>query len=229
MRAFVSWSGGKDAALACRRALDDPRLTVVGLLNMTEEDGVHSRTHGVPTELLRLQGRLLGLPLWQQPASWENYEQRFKAVVARLKAEHGVSAGVFGDIDLLPHREWIERVCGECGITPFLPLWGEERESLLREFRATGFSALIVAVRADVLDRTWPGRALDEAAVRELRAMKSIDLCGEAGEFHTVVTAAPYFRGRIAIEPGPVYGRDGHWLLEIAGFSGIEAGAERGG
>ncbi|MFH1623834.1 MAG: hypothetical protein ABID54_01605, partial [Pseudomonadota bacterium] len=45
MKAFVSWSGGKESALSYYRAMK--KLEVTHLLNMVSEDGERSRRHGL--------------------------------------------------------------------------------------------------------------------------------------------------------------------------------------
>jgi diphthamide synthase (EF-2-diphthine--ammonia ligase) len=74
-------------------------------------------------------------------ASWDGYEAAFLDGLAELRGELGVEVGVFGDIDLQPHRDWVERVCAVAGLRACLPLWRESRRALLDELLATGVGA----------------------------------------------------------------------------------------
>ena len=179
MDVFASWSGGKDSALALNKALKAGHR-VSALLNFLREDGVRSRSHGVRSEALRPQAEAMGVPIVQVPTSWAEYEARFKEAVRELKAL-GVEGGIFGDIELREHRDWVERVCGELGITPLLPLWGASSGELFAEMVASGFKAVLVATR------------LDESLIAELRAMGAHPF-GENGEYHTFVVDGPLFR-----------------------------------
>lgn len=192
MKVFVSWSGGKESALSCYRAMQRKDLEVTHLLNMVSEDGIHSRSHGVKAELLEAQAKAMGLPILQKRCTWDTYEEAYKNAVAELKRE-GIEGGIFGDIDLQPHRDWVERVSAECGIKAILPLWGGERESLITEFIEAGFAATVVSVKPEALGPEWIGRKLDRAFVEEIKKLGNIDLCGEAGEYHTLVTGGPIF------------------------------------
>ncbi|MDP8258281.1 MAG: diphthine--ammonia ligase [Candidatus Aadella gelida] len=214
MKAFVSWSGGKDAALSCYRAMRDKDIDVTHLLNMVSEDGKHSRTHGVSSEMLRIQAGAMSLPIVQKRTSWGNYEEGFKKTVAILK-EDGIEAGVFGDIDLQQHRDWVERVCAETGIRPIFPLWQAEREALLTEFIDLGFEAFVVSVKADVMGPEWIGRKIDKMYIKELKGLDKVDLCGEAGEYHTLVVSGPIFKQKIDILKSKKINRDKHWFLDI--------------
>ena len=188
--AFVSWSGGKDSALAFHRARSRG-LRVVALLNMLDEDGRRSHSHGLPPGFIASQARSLGVELLQPRASWEGYEGEFKRACGAL-ASRGVTEAVFGAIAVDEHREWVERVCRECGLTPHLPLWGEGSRKLLDEFLGLGFCALIVSVELGSLDESFLGRELDRRAVDEL-IRSGADASGEAGEYHTVVLSGPEF------------------------------------
>ena len=137
LTAFSSWSGGKDSCLALHRSLAGGNSVAV-LFTMTHESGGFLRTHGTPGALIERQAEALGLPVRFASSTWQGYEAAFKEEVARLKSG-GIEAGVFGDIDLAEHREWIERVCAEMAIEPLLPLWGEKREDLVLEFIDLGY------------------------------------------------------------------------------------------
>ena len=192
MKVFVSWSGGKESALSCYRAMQRKDLEVAYLLNMVSEDGAHSRSHGVKANRLEAQAEAMGVPILQKRCTWDTYEDAFKNAVAELKKE-GIEGGIFGDIDLQAHRDWVERVSKESGIKAILPLWGGEREHLITEFLEAGFEATVVSVKPEALGPEWIGRKIDKVFVEDIKKMGNIDLCGEAGEYHTFVTGGPIF------------------------------------
>jgi len=214
MKAFVSWSGGKETSLAYYRAKDIDNFEVKYLLNMVSEDGMHSRSHGISSDLLRAQAEAIGIPLVQRKTSWKRYEEEFKKAVLGFKKQ-GVQAGVFGDIDLQEHRDWVERVCRELKIKPILPLWKRKREDLLKEFIQAGFKTIVVATNADFLGQEWLGRQINEQFIEDLKALGNVDLCGEKGEFHTFVTSGPLFKKRIEITKSRTRYKKGRWFLDI--------------
>jgi uncharacterized protein (TIGR00290 family) len=181
------------------------------LLNFLSEDGEKSRSHGIKAEILNLQAKAIGIPLIQIKTSWENYEENFKKVVIELKGK-GIEGGVFGDMELEGHREWIERVCAELQIEAILPLWGIAPRNLLTEFWENGFKAIVVATR---LNESLLGRSLDKAFLSEIQKFNSHP-CGENGEYHTFVTAGPLFRKPLELIPGKKEKRDGMWFLEFS-------------
>ena len=212
-QAFVSWSGGKDCCLACYRAAAGG-LKIRYLVNMVTEDGQRSRSHGLATKWLQMQAQAIGTPLRQRPTTSANYEAEFKSALLSLKQE-GVTAGVFGDIDFNAHREWIDRVCSETGVIPYLPLWGENQNRIMREFIDLGFEAVVVAARADRLGEEWLGRKIDSDFLADLARLENITPCGEAGEYHSLVIDGPLFQQRIKIIETKKVLKDGHWLLDM--------------
>jgi len=210
MRVFASWSGGKESALATYRATSQG-YQVAYLVNFISEDGKRSRSHGIPSSVIALQAKATGIPLIQVKTSWEHYEENFKKTITWLKGK-GITGGIFGDIDLEEHKDWVERVCAELGITPLLPLWGSGAEKLLAEFFGSSFKATIVAT---TLDKSLLGKSLDKAFLDELRKY-GCHPCGESGEYHTFVTDGPIFKQSLNIIQGEKVRRDNVWFLDIS-------------
>jgi len=211
---FVSWSGGKESSLACYRAKANG-LTPSYLLNMTVEDGSRSRTHGLAREVLSLQAEAIGIPLIQRKTSWKNYEDNFKKTVLELK-EKGTEGGVFGDIDLEEHRRWVKRVCKETNIRAYLPLWGKCQKKILEDFINLGFQAVVVAQKIEFLGERWLGRKIDGKFVNEITTFENITPCGEAGEYHTLVTDGPIFKKRMRIVETKTHQRGEQRFLDIS-------------
>jgi uncharacterized protein (TIGR00290 family) len=213
-KAFVSWSGGKETSLSCYKTMQSKDIKITYLLNMVSCDGKHSRSHGVNLGLLQLQAEAIGIPIIQRRTTWKTYEEEFKKAVSDFKKE-GIQAGVFGDIDLQEHRDWVERVCQEIGIKPILPLWKRKREKLLEEFIQAGFKAIVVATNAQFLGKDWLGRQIDKEFIEELKTLRNIDLCGEKGEYHTFVYDGPIFKKPVDFTIGEKIAEDKHWFLEL--------------
>ena len=210
MKAFSSWSGGKECALATYKAISDGH-EVCYLLNFISEDGRRSRSHGIKADVLALQAKAIGIPIVQVKTSWEDYESNFKKAVGELKTK-GIEAGIFGDVEIEAHREWVERVCGEVGIKPFLPLWGREPEGLLAELLRLKFQAIVVATK---LEPELLGKRLNRSVIERIK-MLGFHPCGENGEYHTFVTAGPIFKKKLKIIEDKRERREDMWFLEIS-------------
>lgn len=218
MKIIASWSGGKDGCFACYKALAEGH-EVSYLVNFISREFRRVSFHGTRAHLISRQAQAIGIPLVQYtvPPDMSLYEQTFKKAVSSLK-RNGIEGMVFGDIYLQEHKDWIERVCGELGITPLLPLWGMAPERILSDFIEAGFEAVIVSARSDIFDKKWLGQRIDHTSLLGLKKLaeeKGLDVCGEQGEYHTLVVAGPLFRKRLQVTHGDRVQRNGYWFLDI--------------
>ena len=65
----------------------------------------------------------------------------------------------------------------------------------------------MVHVAANGLDKSWLGRRIDEAAAVELAKLGEkygINVCGEGGEYESLVVDAPWFKERLVIDEAEV-------------------------
>lgn len=168
------------------------------LLNVMNENGKISRSHGIPKAILQAQAEAAALPIHLISSSWQEYEQHFTAALKELKDTYCVSHAVFGDIDLQPHRDWEEMVCNKAGLTAYLPLWQQDRRSLVMQMLNSGIQTMIVSCNG-VMGTSFIGKTLTLSVIDELEAL-GVDACGENGEFHTLVYDCPLFKYPIEVE-----------------------------
>lgn len=211
-----SWSGGKDSCLALYQAIQ-AGARPSALLTMLQDDGRRSRSHGLALDVLQAQASALGIPLVTRATSWDDYERTFIDALRELQAA-GVQAAVFGDIDLQDHLEWERMVCREAELAPHLPLWQTSRAAVLSAFWDAGFQATVIATNDEKLGRGYLGRLLDPALTNEFER-RGIDLCGEEGEYHTVVTDGPIFSRPLSLHLNEVSLRSGYWFIDAEIFN----------
>ena len=214
-RLALSWSGGKDSALALW-ALAESRLMPEALLTTVTEEYGRVSMHGVRRSLLRRQAAAAGLPLVEIeiPASCTNdvYESRFAAAFASGELAT-IDEVAFGDLFLEDIRGYRESRLAAADRRARFPVWGRDTAALARRFLGAGFRAILVCVDPRALDPSLAGRDYDERLLDELPA--GVDPCGENGEFHTFVTAGPIFDRPIDCRRGEVVERDGFVFCDL--------------
>ncbi|MBL7757682.1 MAG: diphthine--ammonia ligase [Chitinophagaceae bacterium] len=212
MRSLTSWSGGKDSCYALMQAIDAGIKPAV-LLNVMNETGRRSRSHGLPASILEAQATQAGIPLHTVSSSWNDYENNFVRSLQELKLEYQLTHAVFGDIDLQAHRDWEEKVCARAGLIPVLPLWLRARKQLALEMLQAGIQTLIVSCN-EVMGQRFLGRYLTSELLDELESL-GVDPCGENGEFHTLVTDCPLFKNSLKAEITDTETHEGYWFAAI--------------
>jgi uncharacterized protein (TIGR00290 family) len=214
-RVLLSWSGGKDSALALAALSDDPTIEVVGLLTSVTRDYDRVSIHGVQRALLDAQSAALGLPLTEialEPQCTNAaYEAAFLTALETARARHpGVDAIAFGDLFLEDVRAYRERLLAGTAIEPLFPLWGEPTATLAEHCCNLGIEARLVCVDTTQLSSAFAGRLFDRELLAELPT--GVDPCGERGEFHTFVANAPGFGAPVRYTVGEIVRRDDRFV-----------------
>jgi uncharacterized protein (TIGR00290 family) len=212
----LSWSGGKDSALALRALRDEQGVEPVALLTTVTEDFGRVSMHGVRRELVLEQARAAGVPLVEVgiPAACPNevYEARMRSALEAPPLDH-VPVMAFADLFLEDIRAYREERLALVGKRALFPVWGRDTDLLAREFIEAGFEAVLVSVDPSQLDPSFVGRSFDLELLADLP--DGVVPCGENGEFHTFVHGGPIFSEPIPIELGETVMRDGFAFCDL--------------
>jgi len=166
----MSWSGGKDSALALHELRADPRYEVVALMTSVSEEFRRVSHHGVREELLEAQAEAIGVPLTKiylpsgetTPCTNAVYEEIMGRVMEDFKSQ-GVYTVGFGDLFLEDLRAWRERNMAKAGMSGVFPIWKWDTHQLSRQIIAMGFKAILSCVEGLAFSRScmpasWPPR-----------------------------------------------------------------------
>ncbi|MCK5628784.1 diphthine--ammonia ligase [Candidatus Bathyarchaeota archaeon] len=213
VKVAVLWSGGKDSSLACYRALQNDLEVAILVAFLWEKP---SLAH--PLSLVKLQSEAIQIPLHESKVGKPYFEQ-YRETIVRLKKNFGVEGVVTGDISYVDsfHGNWIDDVCKGTGVKVIKPLWGIDRALILKSLVSEGFKAMFTCVKKPWFNEEWIGRMLDEESMEDLKKLceeLGMDLCGEMGEFHTMMLDAPFFKHRIRILEYNIERNNGVFYLE---------------
>lgn len=192
---ILSWSGGKDSALALHQLRQQVEYEVRGLLTSVNDHYGRISMHGVREQLLDEQADAIGLPLYkirlpERPSNAE-YERQMASALESFRT-HGVRHVAFGDLYLEDIRQYRLDNLRKAKMEAVFPLWQRNTATLARDFIALGFKAVLCCVDGERLGAEFAGRAYDAALLDDLPA--DVDPCGENGEFHSFVHDGPGFR-----------------------------------
>lgn len=222
----LSWSGGKDSALALHALRDGAAYEVSALITSVTTGYDRISIHGVRRALLEQQADALGLPLLEVSLEPASSDEAYQAAFLRGLAELGrlqprVAHVAFGDLYLADVRAYRDRLLARTTYRGLYPLWQQPTRELAERFIAAGFEATLVCTDNTQIDPSFAGRSFDRSLLADLPS--TADPCGENGEFHTFVFAGPIFRRPVAWVKGDTITRDGRFtycdLVEIEGVA----------
>ena len=213
MKFVMSYSCGKDSTLALHKLLAAGHEPV-GLLVMFNEKWERSFFHGADRPLLEAYADALGIPLILRPTDGYDYHLSMEEGLRQAKALGAQFAG-FGDIDIEGNRAWSEERCRNAGLRAEFPLWHAGRRDNTLEVVSLGYRCLIKTVNKTLLPKSLCGQMLDDITLAVMEAA-GVDLCGENGEYHTLVVDGPIFRHPLPYKLGEIleFGGD-HPVVDV--------------
>lgn len=215
MKFIMSYSCGKDSTLALHHMTAQGNEPVA-LLTMVNQDADRSFFHGADYSMLRAYSDALDIPLLPVPTAGETYHLAMERSLKKAAAL-GAEAACFGDIDIERNRAWCEARCQSAGLKAVFPLWHRDRGGNVRQLVALGYQCLIKSINNTLLPKSLLGRIIDADVIAIMREC-GIDICGENGEYHTLVMNGPVFLRPLAYQTGEI--------LDFGDYSVIEVTAE---
>ena len=199
MRLAALFSGGKDSTYAIRLA-EQLGNDVSYLVSMQSENPDSYMFHTVNQQLTELQAEAMGkeyVVAYTKGRKEEELED-LEATLASLDVDGVVTGAIASQYQ----KQRVDRISSKLGLSHFSPLWGRVRVELMTEIIDSAMEFIFSAVAALGLDDKWLGKKADQTTLNrliELNRLYSVDVCGEGGEFETLVLDAPWFRKRLEI------------------------------
>jgi len=210
----ASYSGGKDGALALYRAVKKGHEPIC-LLTTYNESTERSWFHGVPAAVLHNVSELMGIPLELiKTGEGNKYDKDFENALVHMK-ERGARTCVFGDIDIQEHRDWCDTRCKNAGLKSMFPLWNNDRRELVYELIDSDIKAIITIVDTSKMSEKFLGMRLTRKLADEISA-GGVDICGENGEYHTLVYDSPLFREPLQFTLGEIVRQGNISILPVS-------------
>lgn len=211
-KAIVLWTGGKD----CNLALHEAKETGFEIVRLVTFLIGEKKLRAHPSEVMEQQAKSLEIP-YEFVLIEEPYDESYEKEIALLKEKYGIDTIVTGDIaEVNGNSNWITERCKSCGVDVFLPLWHLDRKQILQKMINLKFNIVFSCVKEPWFTKDWLGRELNEEAVDELEIIHKdtgLDICGENGEYHTLVVNGPGYTTSIEIGNWSILDDNGVYLL----------------
>ena len=156
-----------------------------------------------PLSFLAVQAQALGLPHYVFNVK-EPFDLSYEDAILSVKKKRGISTLLAGDIAAVAGHDpdWMTDRCTRCGVNLIKPLWHRDRTELLRMLLSLKFKVVFSCVKRPWFTDEWLGLELSPTSVErliEISRRTGLDICGEQGEYHTLVLDGPRFKKRIRI------------------------------
>lgn len=220
-RITISWSGGKDVALALHTIINNEEYLVENLHCIINKETARVGLHGVRESLIEKQADTIGIPLVKEYLETAGSNKAYEALVKRLYTsfrDQGITHILFGDIFLEDLKKYREELLHDIGLEPVFPLWGRSSAECVRDVIGKGFQAIACATNEACYANGLLGHAIDTGFLKQLPV--GTDPSGENGEFHTFVFAAPYFTKPIRFSLGEI--SDQTYTIDTSSSDGVK-------
>jgi uncharacterized protein (TIGR00290 family) len=193
----LSFSGGKDSTLALAKTLENTNKSII-LFCMLDHNG-YARSNGIHRSILNAQANSMGLSICFYPTSWQDYKFNLINALSGIKQRYSISGCVFGDIDIISHREFCQIVCNQINIQAYFPLWGQTRRQVKDQIISYKINSYISVIKNIPELQKILAKDYNTINFKDLEK-NNIDICGENGEFHTLVYSAPSIKLNIKVK-----------------------------
>lgn len=212
-------SGGKDSIFNILSCINNGHeLVALGNLYPNKVD-----VHEIDSFMFQTVGHsiveyykyCLGVPLYRRkiiggsnnqdveywPTQKDEIEDLFLLLSEIIERHPDIQAVSSGAILSQYQRTRVENVCSRLSLTSLCYLWQRDQLQLMDEMCQSGLDARIIKVAAIGLDSKHLGQSIQQLFpyLVKLNQLYDVHICGEGGEFETVVLDLPIFKSRLTI------------------------------
>ncbi|VVT56772.1 uncharacterized protein SAPINGB_P005259 [Magnusiomyces paraingens] len=157
------------------------------------------------------------------PAPTDETEDLYNLLKTVLRSHPEIKGVSVGAILSRYQRVRVENVCSRLGLTCLAFLWERVQAELLDEIIASGTDARLIKVAAYGLSKEDLGKSLEQLRPKlaRLNAEVGLHLCGEGGEYETLVFDSPLFKRALVAGSAKVIehsASDNVYFLELSDF-----------
>lgn len=196
--AAVLWTGGKDSCLA----LYEAKLSGCNVRSLVTFIPHESEFLAHPLHFMKYQAEALGIQHVLMEIN-EPFKESYENAIHSLKEKYGIDTLITGDIaEVDGYPNWVRECSEYSGVDVITPLWGRDRLELLNRLLSCKFKVIFSCVKPPWFTDEWLGAELNHGSIEQLTKIHGeteLDVCGEEGEYHTLVVDGPLFKKSIHI------------------------------
>lgn len=223
MKIVALLSGGKDSLFNLYLAAKDGHeIVAIANLKPPDDRGDELDSYMYQTvghQALELIAEAMGQPIFRATITGTtenknlNYDEnqdgsdeveQLYTLLRSIKQDHKIDfdAVSVGAIASSYQKSRVENICRRLNLTMLAYLWAEEQDSLLQRMIDSEFDAILIKVACMGLGEKHVGQSIKEMQplLRQLHEQYGANVCGEGGEFETLVLDCPLYKKRLVID-----------------------------
>ncbi len=212
--AAVLWTGGKDSSLS----LYETKLMGYEIVRLVTFVPIQSELLAHPLSFMKYQAEALDIPHYTIEVN-KPYKESYQSAIRSLKQRDGIDLLITGDItEVDGYHNWIRECSENSGVDVLTPLWGRNGLKLLNQLLAYKFKVIFSCVKKPWFTKDWLAMELNKSSIEQLYAINAdieLDICGEQGEYHTLVVDGPPFKKSICISAYSKLEKDSLFYIDI--------------
>ncbi len=203
MKLAALFSGGKDSAFAAYKAMKEGN-EIACLISLKPENTESYMFHSANIDLVKLQARAMELPLiFAETKGEKELElEDLKKAIEKAKKKYAIEGVVAGAIASTYQFDRLKKICEELELKAVAPLWHTNHEEYMHHLLQNNFEVIITAIAAEGLTENFLGKKIDGAMIAKLVQLNKkfgISVCGEGGEYESLVLNCPLFKKRLSV------------------------------
>ena len=196
-------SGGKDSIYAAYKASKQHEIACIISFKSKKSDSYMFHIPNIG--LVKQQAKAMNLPLIFMESSGIK-EKELNDIKKALKLaikKYSIQGVVSGALASNYQKSRIDKLCNELKLKSIAPLWHIDPEQYLKDLIKHSFEAIITAIAADGLDKSFLGKKINNNFINKIKKTK-IHLAGEGGEYESLVLDCPLFKKKLDIKKAKI-------------------------
>lgn len=222
MNVVALLSGGKDSLFNMYLATKD-KHNIVAIANLkppSEQDELDSYMYQtVGHQAIELIAKALDKPLfraditgstknkdleYKEPSDNEDEVEQLFSLLHDIRHKHGIEFDAIsvGAIASSYQKSRVENICKRLNLTMLAYLWDQDQDLLLQKMIDNNFDAILIKVACMGLSKKHVGLSIKEMqdCLRKLHTDYGTNVCGEGGEYETLVLDCPLYKKRLVLD-----------------------------
>lgn len=229
MKIVALLSGGKDSLFNLYLATREGHQ-VVAIANLMPEDEQQDELDSymyqtVGHQAIETIAEALEKPLFRakiKPGTTINKDLDYKVpekgdevevlfnLLKSMRDEHGIDfdAVSVGAIASTYQKTRVENICQRLNLKMLAYLWGGDQHELLQQMIDNNFDAILIKVACLGLKQCHLGKSIKEMQdfLTKQNSQFQTNVCGEGGEYETLVLDCPLYKKKIVIDSSKIFG-----------------------